>query len=115
MCHMILPGDVIVQNHSGYSRATSPQKQLSSEFGTNKRVTARFWTLEILLSCCLFARLRDRRGQGDLIRTIVYDKYSGSMKITTHLDHTSHFKIVSGTKWSSRWTYPTFTINTHRD
>ena len=36
----------------------------------------------------------------DLIRTSVYDKCSGSMKITTHLYHISHF-----TNWSNRWTY----------
>ena len=26
----------------------------------------------------------------DLIRTSIHDKYSGSMQITTHLDHISH-------------------------
>jgi len=29
--------------------------------------------------------------------------YSGSMKITTHLDHIGHCKTSSGTNWSYRW------------
>ena len=33
----------------------------------------------------------------NLIRTSIYDKYSGSMKITTHLYHVSHCKTASGT------------------
>ena len=33
------------------------------------------------------------------------DIYSSSMKITAHLDHTSHCKRASGTNWSNRWTY----------
>ena len=32
---------------------------------------------------------------------LIYDRYSGSMKITTHLDHISHCK----TSWSNGWTY----------
>jgi len=51
----------------------------------------------------------------DLIRTSIYDKYSGSMKITTRLDQISHRKISSGTNWSNSWTYRVFLINTHRD
>ena len=31
----------------------------------------------------------------DLIRTSIYDKYSGSTKISTHLDHISHYKTAS--------------------
>ena len=44
-----------------------------------------------------------------LIRTSIYDKYSGSMKITTHLDRISHCKTASGTNWSNGWTYRVFT------
>jgi len=33
----------------------------------------------------------------NLILTSVYDRYSGSMKITTHLDHISHCETASGT------------------
>jgi hypothetical protein len=51
----------------------------------------------------------------DFIRTGIYDEYSGLMKITTHLDHISHCKTVSGTNWSNRWTYRVFIINTRRD
>ena len=36
-----------------------------------------------------------RVGQ-DLIRTSIYDQHSGSMNITTHLDHISHCKKASG-------------------
>jgi len=45
----------------------------------------------------------------------LYDKYSGSMKITTHLDNISHCKTASGTNWSNRWVYRVFIINTRRD
>ena len=45
-----------------------------------------------------------RAPQVNLIRTSIYDKYSGSMKITTRLDHISHCRTASGTDWSSRWT-----------
>ena len=41
----------------------------------------------------------------NFIRTSIYDKYSGSMKITTHLDPISHCKTLSHTNWSNRWTY----------
>jgi hypothetical protein len=41
----------------------------------------------------------------DLIRTSIFDKFSGSMKFTTRLDHNSHRKTASGTNWSNRWTY----------
>jgi len=37
-----------------------------------------------------------RRG-ADLIRTSIYDKYSGPMKITADLDRISHCKISYGT------------------
>ena len=40
----------------------------------------------------------------DLIRTSIYDKYSGSMKIATPLDHIRHFKTASNTNRSNRWT-----------
>ena len=43
---------------------------------------------------------KDERPQGTLptnfIRTSIYDKYSGSMKFTTHLDHVSHCETASG-------------------
>ena len=48
----------------------------------------------------------------DLIRTSIYDKYSGSMKITTHLYHISHYKTSSGINWSNRWTFRVFIMNT---
>jgi len=41
----------------------------------------------------------------NFIQTIIYEKYSGPMKITTHLDHISHCKTASGTNWSNKWTY----------
>ena len=41
-------------------------------------------------------------------------KYSGSMKITTHLDHNSHCQTASGTNWSNIWTYRVFIMNTRR-
>ena len=34
---------------------------------------------------------------GHLIRTSIYDKYPDSMKVDTHLDHTSHCSTASGT------------------
>jgi len=50
-----------------------------------------------------------------LIRTSIHDKYSGSTKINTHLDHISHCKTTSGTHGSNKWTHRVFFINTHRD
>ena len=44
-----------------------------------------------------------------------YDTYSGSMRITTHLDPISHFKTASGINWSNRWTYRAFIKDTRRD
>ena len=44
----------------------------------------------------------------DFIRTIIYNAYSGSKRIITHVDHTSHCKTASGTNWSKRWTYRVF-------
>ena len=38
----------------------------------------------------------------NFIRTSVYDKYSGSTKIATQLDHISHCKETSGINWSNR-------------
>ena len=32
--------------------------------------------------------------QGDLVAASIYDKYSGSMKIATNLDYTSHCKTA---------------------
>ena len=51
----------------------------------------------------------------DLIRKSVYDKNSGSTKITTRLDHNCHCKTTSGTNWSTRWTYRVFIINNRHD
>ena len=42
-------------------------------------------------------------GCRNLIRISLDDKYSGSMKINTHLDHMSRCKSASVTNWSSRW------------
>ena len=46
---------------------------------------------------------------------VLFDKYPGSTKIATHLDHISHCKPRSGTTWSNTWTYRIFIINTRRD
>ena len=42
----------------------------------------------------------------DLIRTSVHDTYSGSMKITTHLDRISDHKTASDTNWSTKIDIP---------
>ena len=42
------------------------------------------------------------------IRTSIYDKYSGSMEITTYLDHLRYCQASSGTNWWTRWTYREF-------
>ena len=42
---------------------------------------------------------RSMRPPADLIRTSVLTKDSGSMKITTHLDHISHCKIILVIIW----------------
>ena len=60
-------------------------------------------------------RYRDLRPRGNFIRTSIHDKFSGSIKITTHLDHISHCKTACGTNWLNRWTYRVFIQNTRRD
>ena len=57
-------------------------------------------------------RVADTPLSSDLIRTSIYDKYSGSMKITQHLDHICHCRTASGTNWWNRWTYQVFIMNT---
>ena len=42
------------------------------------------------------------------IQASIYDKYSGSMKITTHLDPIRRRKTASGIDWLNRWTYRVF-------
>jgi len=54
-------------------------------------------------------------GACNLTRTSICDKYSDSVKITTHLNHISHCKTASGTNRSNRWTDRIFIINTRRD
>ena len=49
---------------------------------------------------------------GHLIRTSIFDKYSGSPKTTTHLDHVSHCRTASGINRSNRWTCRVFIILT---
>ena len=53
--------------------------------------------------------------EGEIIRKSMYDKNSGSVKITTHLEHISGCKTASGTNCSKIWNYRVFIINTHRD
>ena len=54
-------------------------------------------------------------GPADLIRTSICDKYSGSMKITTHLDDICHGQYSPVTNWLKRWTNQIFIVNTRRD
>ena len=37
----------------------------------------------------------------NLVRRSIYNEYSGSIKIATHLDHISHCKASSGSNWSN--------------
>ena len=53
--------------------------------------------------------------ENSLIRTSVYDKFSGATKIVTHLDHISHCTTAFGTNWSNRWTHRAFLMNNRRD
>ena len=50
----------------------------------------------------------------NLIRTIIFNKYSGWMKITSPPDQISHCKTTSGSNWSNRWTYRVSTIHSLR-
>ena len=52
---------------------------------------------------------------GSLILTGMYHKYSGSMNVTTHMDHIGYCETASGTHWLNRWTYRVFIITTRRD
>ena len=51
----------------------------------------------------------------NLTETSIFDQYSGSTKITTHLDHISDCKATPQTYWSNRWTNRISIINTHRN
>ena len=51
----------------------------------------------------------------NLIPMTIYHKYSGSMKITTHLDDISHCKTTYGTSWGNGWAHRVFVTNTRRD
>ena len=53
--------------------------------------------------------------EADIIRASIYDKCGGSTKITTHLDHISHYKTTSSKNRLKRWTYRVCIINTRRD
>ena len=54
----------------------------------------------------------DCRPIADFIQKTIFDKYSGSMKITAQLYHISRCEAVCGTNWSNRWTYRVFVVNT---
>ena len=56
-------------------------------------------------------RLRGRH----LTWTNIHDRYSGPIKISTHLDHLSNHKTASDTNWSNTWTHPAFIISPRRD
>ena len=51
----------------------------------------------------------------NFIRTSIYDKFSGSTNITTHLDHITHRKASPGTHWLNSWKNRSSIMNTHRD
>ena len=44
-----------------------------------------------------------------------HDEYSGSAKITAHLDHISHCQTASWSNESNIWTYQVSIVNTRRD
>ena len=45
----------------------------------------------------------------------MYDKFSGSRKVATHLDHISHCEVKSGENWWNDWAYRMSIINTRLD
>ena len=51
----------------------------------------------------------------NLTRTIIYDRYSGSMIMTSHLDHVSHCTAALRTNWSNRRAIREIVIGTDRD
>ena len=51
----------------------------------------------------------------NLIRVSIHEKISGSIKVTTHLNHISHCKTYYGKRWSNRWTYQVSLMNAVRD
>ena len=63
----------------------------------------------------LHSQARHGSALPNFTRTNIYDKYSGWMKISTHLDHVSHRKTAYGTNWSNGWTYRVHIKNTRRD
>ena len=90
---------------------------LSNEHGTHKTVKARFWPwlsgrlLSNRMGVLLHSEVVRTTPGSDIIRTSMYNTYSGSLKITSHLDHIGHCERSSGTDWSNRWTYRVFIIH----
>ena len=60
-------------------------------------------------------RKRSAHLPADLTRMSIHDKHSGSIEITTHMDHISHCKTASVINWWNRSTYREFIINARRD
>ena len=55
------------------------------------------------------------RDRDDFSRTSIYDKFSGPVKITAHLDDISHSKAKSGTHWLNGWTYRVLSMQIRPD
>ena len=75
---------------------------------------AHMYTYVCVCVCVQCARPSPRSSPA-FIGASVYDEYSGSIKITTHLGHISHCETASGTNRSNRWTQRVLIINTRRD
>ena len=61
-------------------------------------------------------QLKDLRDLKDLTMQVDSELVlCSALKITTHLNHLSHCKTMSGTNWSNMWTYRVSIIITRRD
>ena len=100
---------------SGEGTTRTISMGLNESQGQNLALTALFTLLTRQRHVHTKSRCVECIFYAEFIRMSICDKYTGSMKVTTLLDHASHCKTASGTNWSSRWTYRVFIINTRRD
>ena len=108
---------------SAAHRDKSRDRNVSNQSGTSSNLSDSGISVSLThYTCNLMVKVMVKRTTAapptplaDVNRRSICDEYSGSTKISTHLDHISHREIACGTHQSKRWTYRVFVINTRRE